>query len=699
MKGSGLHICFDLGGDSLKVAYAYKKEQTVIYGKLTGDETVGESFPAIAYYDKDEGEWLYANEVTNRSIQSYITLVKIKSLINLLHKNKNRNILLSNSDYYRKKSRFPKFYFPEKKKLFDDMTESEKSGMTFIARGYTPQKVCEGFFQYVAKEIGKSVKTLEKSRGMRFSQVYITIVYPFNSGSEYVTELRRLIGQAFNAEPFAAISSPKALSLFANHRGQLNVNDRVLVFDMGEEQLSVVKASRYGNGLALDCVDGHSLPLEIGGRDIDEAIAEYLEKAIEHRETLGTPSYGNIGHVNESGSYAMQYHLLKQIKSAKKYFSSYVEGDFWRDNGVPIMLYRETVIPMRLTLKDFQQCLGLTDSGKRTDKNVVNKIIDYIISELKKPINRDVTKIFFAGGLVETYGLKEFIIKKLKRYNTRLTILTFDDNNFSQDQYSILSHEDSAYASATGGAVASLCEYKTNTVFSVSFATWVYRHRRPEFGKILSIFVERGECVETDAAGCCKKLTDDTFTGDGVGVEIRYDMIFSVNVTTQEIKDGSGAVADLMNDEKNRKYYFIGNENEEPAIIIGKEEYEFNKYMFSDEALNAVAARKAAKKILGLKVLSGGQDSAIWFYCRVKGKRERIGFQKGIYFREGIIIDADGRATPHIENATEKNQSIGAVPVMLLDKNGSATGRIIEIDAGDIEFEFQNLNDFDGYAK
>lgn len=694
MAESKLHLCFDLGGDTLKVSYAFKLGKTINYGKLAGKGN--ESFPAVAYYDRDENKWLYADEVGRKNIQSYITLVKIKTLIKFLQKNNNRKILAKNGVYYREKNVFPKFYFPEKKKLLDDVSKSEESGMTFVANGFTPQKVCEGFFAYICKEIRDSIASLEKAKAIQFSSIVITIVYPFNIGVEYVTELKRLIGNAFGIAISAAISSPKALSLFAYHRGQMNMDDKVLVFDMGEEQLSVVKASRYSSGLALDCVDGHNLPLDIGGINIDEAIADYLEKSIERRETIGTPSYGDVGHVNESGSYAMQYQLMKEIKCAKKYFSSDVDGDYWKRYGVPIRLYRETVICRRLTLDDFENSIGL--KGEDADKSVVAKIIKYIVRELKRPINQDVTKIFFAGGLAETYGLLELIVRRLRRYNKELTILTFDDFNVCQDGYSILSHEDSAYASATGGAVVSLCAYKTNTVFSVSYGTWVYRRTHQELGKILSIFVERGECAVTDRYGCCKKLTKSTYTGDGVGEEIKFEMIFSVNVTSQEIIDGSGAIAELSNEER-RKYYFKGSSEESAAIRIGNERYEFGeKSKLSANECELVDARETAKKVLGLKVLSGGKDSAIWFYYMLNGQRVRIGIQKGIYFKEGIIIDADGRAMPYIENDKDANKAIGLMQASLLDNKSHATGKIIYVNAKDIELKFEKLEDFDGYS-
>lgn len=682
-----LHICFDLGSDSLKTAFAYKQGTKVVYGKLTGGGDGDAALPAIAFYEASEKKWLYADQIGKTQVSSFLTLVKIKTLIKFLQKTVGSDVLKKNADYYRNKDVFPKFYFPIKKKMLSDLSKMEESGMTFVAPGFTPATVCEGFFRYVKLQIDQSVAGLEKKTGNKFDDMTLTVVYPFNAGVEYVNELKRLIQNAFGIPVDLGLSSPKALSLFAFHRKSLKNNDKVLVFDMGEEQVSVVKASYDTKGLALDCVDGHSPSLDVGGNDVDEAVADYIEAMIGQRETMGTPSYGEEGHLIETGLYAMQYQFLREIKCAKKYLGSETDGDYWDKKGVPISLRRDLMIQKRLTKDEFLECTGI-----KKDKGVAAKIAEYIQGELKLDINNDVNRVFLSGGLVETCGLLEYLTKKIKKVRSNIEVCTFDDYEKKADGYTILSHEDSTYAPSAGGAIVSLCGYKTDTVFSVSYATWVYTKDHQEWGKVLTIFAERGDRVETDKNGCCKVMCKSTPIGNERGSkvipEIKYDMIFSVNVTSEEIRYKRG----LINKWSNECSYFYRETANNRYVLIGMEDYEFSdKTAGRDYRL----ARKKAKEILGLKILSGGKDSAIRFYHKSNGVRKRVAIEEGyVYFSEGISIDADGRATPVIENDKKKN-GMAMLRICDMDQRVSEYARHKTIFANELEFEFMNLDGFD----
>ncbi len=681
-----LHICFDLGSDSLKTAFAYKKGSKVVYGKLTGSlsDEDSDAMPAIAFYDAHAGKWYYADEISKLQISSFVTLVKIKTLIKFLQKTVEKDVLELNSKYYNEKDVFPKFYFPIKKKLLSNLSAMEDSGMTFVAPGFTPAKVCEGFFAYVKKALDESIRRLEKKTGNAFANLTITVVYPFNAGTGYVAELKRLIEKAFGQKVSLGLSSPKALSLFAYHRKSLKNKDKVLVFDMGEEQVSVVKGSYNTKGLALDCVDGHSPSLDVGGNDVDEAVADYIEKQIEKRETMGTPSFGEEGHLIETGLYAMQYRFMREIKCAKKYLASEAEGDYWDKRGVPIVVYRDLMIVKRLKKEEFLECTGI--SG---DNGVAAKIAEYIVNEMKLTVNEDVNKVFLSGGLVETYGLLGYLKKKINSCKASVEVCTFDDFVKESDGYTILSHEDSTYAAAAGGAIVSLCGYKTDTVFSVSYATWVTNSAHREYGKLLSIFANRGDRVETDKNGCCKVMTSETLIGNENAVrdEIRYDMMFSVKITTDEIACGTG----LLKKWKKECPNFYRPSGMSMVVLIGYEDYELGSSGYNDYRL----ARRKAKEILGLKILSGGKDSAIHFFHEYGGKRLRVDVVQGdAYFKEGIFIDADGRATPKIENAKDKN-GMRMMKIRYREGDMPQYLRTRTILSSELIFDFDHLDDFD----
>ena len=83
--GIKLHICFDLGSDTLKIVYAYKKEDQALinFGKIMFDELINQSaIPATAYFDEDQNKWLFADQVEDGKVRSFVNTVKIKTINN-----------------------------------------------------------------------------------------------------------------------------------------------------------------------------------------------------------------------------------------------------------------------------------------------------------------------------------------------------------------------------------------------------------------------------------------------------------------------------------------------------------------------------------------------------------------------------------------------------------------------------------------
>ena len=121
-----LEVAIDLGSDTVKVAYAFGSKKSVEYGKLAPCDITGSVIvPAIAYYDEDTSTWLFGNEVYKNVDKSFVTVVKIKSLLSLLLIRRDKRVTVSNKKYYYDKKSFPKFYFPNRKKLAEDFAKAE----------------------------------------------------------------------------------------------------------------------------------------------------------------------------------------------------------------------------------------------------------------------------------------------------------------------------------------------------------------------------------------------------------------------------------------------------------------------------------------------------------------------------------------------------------------------------------------------
>ena len=94
-------IGLDLGSDTLKVAYAYEKSGNMSYGKLMKEGMMTEvALPAIAYYDESEKKWLFGDEVDKTEGNSFVNVVKIKSLVSLLLPSADPDVKERNRKYY-----------------------------------------------------------------------------------------------------------------------------------------------------------------------------------------------------------------------------------------------------------------------------------------------------------------------------------------------------------------------------------------------------------------------------------------------------------------------------------------------------------------------------------------------------------------------------------------------------------------------
>ena len=237
-------VGIDLGSDTVKISYAYD-DGGLKTGKIVCGAASDTAIPAVAYYDFDEKAWLYGEEVESVGDKSFMSVVKIKGLLSLTLKRGNPEIDERNFRYYLEGNSFPKFYFPVRRRASVDFAKTVNGGATFGVDGVTPAEVCERFFRYVYKVVYGRVAQLAARCGKEDFAIIPSVVYPQHVGKRYISELERLVEQSFGTAPLKSLSMTKALCVYAQITERIKHNESVLIFNIGEERISVVKASLF----------------------------------------------------------------------------------------------------------------------------------------------------------------------------------------------------------------------------------------------------------------------------------------------------------------------------------------------------------------------------------------------------------------------------------------------------------------------
>lgn len=656
MANQSVHVALDLGSDTIKVAYAYNDGQDHT-GKIVGDPLTMTGVPSVAYYDVHEKRWLFGEEVDSVGDKPFITVVKICDLLRLLQPSDSVTTQKSNREYYFKKTKFPKFYFPQRFRLTDDLDAAVRLDRAFTANE-TPAQVCEMFFEYVHDMVVSRLNKLFKKSG-DVPEVVPSIVYPAFSDGDYVGELKRLVTRAFGVVPQTVMSMAKALCAYAKYSGRMSSDDKSIIFNIGEERTSLVKVTFSEHGISVDGVDGHSEPAAIGGKDIDDAVAEYIEGQMSGRETMGRPSSGEDGHFSESALNTKQYLFVKDIKSAKIVLGMPIYESRAFRYGVPISASRDLLIQRSITREQFEKCIGITDNS-----GIARKIIDYITDELIRPINSDVKKIFITGGPVETYGLIRYIKKFIEPLGVRVLTFEKDDSEYvgvKNDGFNIMSHEDALYAPALGGAVASMCDMTIDMVLALTYGVRLFRVASS--GNVIPFFrvlVDKGTRIPQ--IGATYYTPKDSDKG---------------GITTGEDSEASAAMHIMSTFYSSKD---IAHSRKAPTITYCNSGGENLLVVDTD---NKTMLKKLQKEI-GLHVLNGdinnmddGGARAKYYY---KGRPIRV--IKEVYLKFGVEIDGDGYAKAYARN--DRNRNVGETEIVYLDGRG---GRDV-VFKKDIEFKF-----------
>lgn len=662
---SDLYLGFDLGGDSLKVAYAFKNSSgELMVGKIFAEEdSFQPGLSAKVLYDKQGKKWYYGDEIETSGVEDFTNTVKIKDLLGLLKnvtskklaKAEREEIQKSNKDFYENKKYFPKFRFPHKVNHINDFQKLVDLQDVFEAEE-TPQAICENYFKYVKRKVNYFVDQIAGKVSFK-KNAQISLVYPTNAGAKYCEEFRRIIEKVFGKQNVVkTIKSTRAISYWALKSKYFKENDHFLIFDLGEETISVVKGNIDGKDIMLDGADGHSLPIDLGGIDVDNAVFELISKQIIDRETLGYPSAGNEGHLYEQPLRSKQYLFMKNIKHAKVLFGM---DDYEKifenknsktiDKGIPISIVREVLVQRYLRRKEFKDCLGL---NKTNQKSVAQQILKYIEEEVKKNINEKVNKILIAGGVSETVGLVDFIKTKLKR-----EIITFDNVPIKsiQEQFKINTTEESVYAAAVGGALVALDKYEISILFSRYYGTYGTKREHMNlkaYENLKDYYVINVREEKKDNGEIEKKL------------EYRFPHFVQFKGATKGKK---------IEPPKGQKYCQFWTDTVFNARDSASEDEFFacpsqlkttriGNYELPLIGFKSSKVRKELEEKYGLIDLfedDTDEPTKIYYYYKDK----RIGFKEGKeenkgQFYEGLFVDIDGNAIPVLHNAVNKELHI-----------------------------------------
>lgn len=622
---NAVYIALDLGSDTIKIAYAYHASSDFT-GKIVADPTGMTAIPAVAYYDAENSSWLFGDMV-DAANGSFLTVVKVSDLLRLLRSADSAAKRRTNAEYYFVNKKFPKYYFPRIAALTNDIAYAERMDMTFEAN-ITPAEVVEGFFGYVRSVIERRLDALFCGDKCDYT-IEPCLVYPPFAEKEYLDELKRLVNHTFGKEAVCALSMAKALCAYAKFSGRLSVEgDRGIIFNIGEEQTSLVKVTLGRRGISIDGVDGHNPPIALGGADIDNAIARFIDDGISSRETMGRPSCGEEGHIAESALNVKRYLFVNGIKDAKIILGMPVYENRAFRCGVPVSTSCDLFVQRYLTRQDFSRCIGLDGAG-----GIADRFVEYIRQELARPLNSDVEKIFLTGGPVETYGLVDYIRQSLADLNVSVETFEKSDDEYvgmENNGYNIMSHEDALYAPAIGCATAAM--YKTNIdlVLALTYGVRLFRGGVPFF----KVLVDKGTRVPPDGAVFgYPDPRDETGLTTGANTDKSEPMHIMSTYFSEE---------DLHRGRKSNKLRYIISNNERILVLDTERK----------------ATMDLMKQEIGLRVLNDSGESGLGACVEYLHRGARVRLCSEVYLRLGVKIDGEGFATAYAVNDFARNRDV-----------------------------------------
>jgi len=430
-------VSIDLGADTTKAACAYRLRDGRYEQELLLNH--GEGIPSLAYYDTKLEKWVFGREeIIGYAEKSFRYLVRIRDLLELFF-TRERDGLYDGR-------RYKNYHYPPR--TDDSYEEAIAKGDYFESR-ISPRCVLELFVKYVMDRIKEEI-------GASFGNVSIryVVVYPANAAKDYIDELVGFVSQNKDTrDGVYIISSARAVGVAAREYGIVKSSQKnVLIFNIGEEDISVVKVRFDKENIYAYGADGHNSPEKIGGRNIDIAIARYID---EQSSTI--PAFGSreTNQTVEHGIYFDQYRMQRAIKVGKMIYPTWLAKKP-KEEGYPFPLYREMIMDIPVDKKTFLSCC----------KGVYKKIWEYVKEELDRSDNKnDVDAILFSGGAADSFGLDEYVQKKLAENGYRVGFIDFSPDN------------NNALCAAKntvpiGAALFGAGKYSFNVLTSLSYGTW-----------------------------------------------------------------------------------------------------------------------------------------------------------------------------------------------------------------------------------
>lgn len=569
----------DLGRDTLKIAVAYGEKGQETIKKIDSGSKFKKHIPALAYYDTATQEWLYGTHINSVGTdRPFEYIVRIKDLISLCDHDKSM---------YNQGHIFPRFRFSTIKDKKDTRTAYERikaRDYCFEAGNATPKTVCEGYFRYVKEIVDSRCDDQDRK---------VALIYSSAAKTEYIKEYQRLAKESFRDVEVRRMTAAKAVSKYAEHRGYLDAGGgALLIFDMGEESISVLKARLKDGTLTVDGASGHREPMPIGGKNIDKDIADAIERKIEDREIPGCTSDADRKEFG-TGLQSMQYLFMQEVKSAKSYLSAAEDPD----TAVRVALYRDVCVVTDITRAE------VIEATRGTAKAIAK----YIREELTNQVNTDVKNVLLCGGIIKTPGLTDAIEKALGRKD-KDKLLFFDCEEKRGDQITVEKNEVSLYGAAMGGALLASRDFdgQAETVLTLSYGTWVIK--KGEKKKVFCGFAQKGEKLKQDA----------------------YTEFWTSSIPTCAKAD-------------NEEIYSVANmPADDDMFEVGEIGSDIRLKAQKSYGLSTVAGGKEGSLKIILEYLDDGS------------KLEIKDITNGeMIFQEGIVVDPEGIAKPQIKSGKE----------------------------------------------
>lgn len=639
-----LNIAIDLGTESVKAVYAFKKNDELEYGFIEDKNSLGTPFTSLALYSgAPQNKWIFGAEINHHD--EYANIVRVKEMLYLLS---SQNV--GDSNYYYDYKEYPIFLFPKRA----DQPDIKNGMEALVERGYTfratstPKEMLEQFFKALFAECISPVVYRLLSENPEIEGVKYISVYPDpkNISDEYVNELERLIAHGAglrDTSMVSSISAPKAIAVGAYVEKLIEATtydddrSKTMIFDIGEKDINVAKVDvKHGASggereisVCVDSADAQKHDISMGGADIDKCLGEFAkEKSSQIRDLNSGLKDAVLGYT----SYRQQYHLLREVKGAKK-FLSYSDMDL--DDYAYITVEGDVNTDIKITKNDFLEAVFEREGS--AGKEMVEKIVQ----ELKESNNEDVVNVLLVGGSAASYSLREYVESAcIEAELDRISVSVVENEE----------NQKSEYFAAIGAAVLEPEGISLKVVSAYTYGTWRKQAKRNgapgEMCKVFTIWINRGDEISAENYTC--ECSASLGYADAV-----YKYPYRLNPKTI-IPEGA--------DEEWFEYV-------EP-LIIGAEDEREDKRLFEQAKRNGLvvigsvdfkfAVRDRHGNIIPIERLVDYYQPCITSHVDSYGNFRGRRFHNCIYFKQGMRVDETGAIKPFYENNVEKNARLNA---------------------------------------